>query len=61
MLADGGLTTPPKNPVVLADAMLKVMQDADLRASLSQKARLQVETRFPLAKTYEGNFSALSD
>jgi glycosyltransferase involved in cell wall biosynthesis len=61
MLADGGLTVPAKNPVALADAMVNLMKDETLRATLSQKARLQVETRFPLTKTYEGNLSALVD
>ena len=61
MLADGGLTVPAKNPVALADAMQKIMHDPVLRNELSQKARLQVETRFPLEKTHEGNLAALLD
>lgn len=61
MLADGGVIVPAMNPIALAEAMLRVMRDENLRAELSQKARLQVETRFPLSKTYEGNISALFD
>ena len=60
MLADDRAIVPPKRPVDLGDAMLSVMRDAALRTELSQKARLQVETRFPLSKTYEGNLAALS-
>jgi glycosyltransferase involved in cell wall biosynthesis len=59
MLADGGLIVPKMNPEALAEAMLQVMRDSDLRESLSKKARLQVETRFPLTKTYQGNLDAL--
>jgi len=61
MLDDDRVVVPAKNPVILGDAMLRVMKDETLRAELSQKARLQVETRFPLAKTYEGNLAALID
>lgn len=60
MLADDRAIVPSKRPVDLADAMLNIMRDGTLRSELSQKARLQVETRFPLSKTYEGNLAALS-
>lgn len=60
MLADGGLTVPSMNPPALAEAMLRVMRDESLRNTLSQKARLQVETRFPLEETYRGNLKALT-
>jgi glycosyltransferase involved in cell wall biosynthesis len=59
MLDDERAIVPPMRPVDLAEAMLKLMRDEKLRNELAQKARLQVETRFPLAKTYEGNRDAL--
>ncbi|MEK7473203.1 MAG: glycosyltransferase [Patescibacteria group bacterium] len=57
---EGGVIVPKMNPPALAEAMLRVMRDATLRERLANEARRQIETRFPLQKTYEGNLKALT-
>lgn len=59
MLDDAGLVVPKMDPAALAEAMLRVLRDSSLRERLSHEARRQVETRFPLEQTYEGNLKAL--
>ncbi|MCK9361109.1 glycosyltransferase family 4 protein [Patescibacteria group bacterium] len=59
MLADAGLVVPKMDPKALAEAMLRVMREPELRAKLAQNARHQIETRFPLLETYRGNLKAL--
>jgi glycosyltransferase involved in cell wall biosynthesis len=56
---EGGVVVPKMDPPALAEAMLRVMRDATLRERLANEARRQIETRFPLEKTYEGNLKAL--
>lgn len=59
MLDGGGLVVPKMNPRALAEAMLRVLRNQTLRERLGREARRQIETRFPLEKTYEGNLAAL--
>lgn len=60
MLADAGLVVPKMDPEALAGAMLRVMRNPELRATLAAGARHQIETRFPLEETYQGNLKALA-
>jgi rhamnosyl/mannosyltransferase len=41
-----GITVPPKDPVALAGAIMKLLDDADLRKQYGAAARLRVETEF---------------
>jgi glycosyltransferase involved in cell wall biosynthesis len=59
MLDDDGLIVPKMQPPALAKAMLRVLREPELRSKLATGARRQIETRFPLLKTYEGNLKAL--
>jgi len=41
-----GITVPPKDPVALAGAITKLLDDADMRKQYGAAARLRVETEF---------------
>ncbi len=60
MLGDAGLVVPKMDPKALAEAMLRVIREPELRAKLATGARHQIETRFPLEETYRGNLKALT-
>jgi glycosyltransferase involved in cell wall biosynthesis len=48
IIIDGvnGLLVPPRNPPALADAILRVLQDADLARRLSRTGQARMRTRF---------------
>jgi colanic acid/amylovoran biosynthesis glycosyltransferase len=46
-----GLLVPPRDPVALADAIERLLADADLRRRLGAAARRTVQAEFDLAKT----------
>jgi glycosyltransferase involved in cell wall biosynthesis len=60
MLDDSGLVVPKMDPQALAEAMLRVMREPGLKGKLAQGARKQIESRFPLETTYQGNLRALT-
>ncbi len=48
IILDGvdGLLVPPRNPPALADAILRVLQDADLARRLSRNGQARMRTHF---------------
>jgi glycosyltransferase involved in cell wall biosynthesis len=46
MVGDVGFVVPPKDPVVLAQALGKLLRDPELLATLQQKSRTRYEARF---------------
>ena len=57
---DAGIIVPAKEPELLAEAMIKLAQNASQRTKISHHAKEAVKNRFPLAKTLEGNTKALT-
>jgi glycosyltransferase involved in cell wall biosynthesis len=45
-----GVLVPPRDATALADAIMRVMQDRELRVTLSRNARRRVEERFDISK-----------
>ncbi len=55
-----GWIVPPQNPKALASAMLESFADSHEAARRATLARIMIETRFPLEKTYLENERVLS-
>jgi glycosyltransferase involved in cell wall biosynthesis len=58
---DGALTVPPEDATALADAVVQVAQDVDLRRRLGQALKQKVEARFSaarMAEAYEAAYLA---
>jgi len=52
-----GLMVPPKEPELLAAALIECIRDADLRKCLSQEGRRVVEERFTVDRMVEGTLA----
>lgn len=52
-----GLLVPPRDPQALAQAMLRLMRDFELRAKLASAAKQHVEAEFSVAKMISGNLA----
>jgi glycosyltransferase involved in cell wall biosynthesis len=52
-----GLLVPVRDSLALASAILKLVDDADLRAQMGQAARLDVATRFSTSSVIEGTIA----
>lgn len=52
-----GLLVPARDSAALASAILKLVDDADLRAQMGQAARLDVATRFSTTSVIEGTMT----
>jgi glycosyltransferase involved in cell wall biosynthesis len=52
-----GLLVPVRDSVALASAILKLVDDANLRARMGQAARLDVATRFSTVSVIEGTMA----
>lgn len=58
IVGDAGLIVPPRDPDALASAISRLQDDADLRRSLGEKARAQIERSFGLQHSIDA-FEAL--
>jgi glycosyltransferase involved in cell wall biosynthesis len=59
MLADAGWIIPPLNHEALVAAMEDILMHPDERKRRAALARREVETRFPLSRTYADNAATL--
>jgi len=55
VIEDGvtGLLVPPKDPKALADAILRLLNDGDLRRSLGERARVSVFPKYDVSRLIE--------
>ncbi|MCS0636308.1 GT4 family glycosyltransferase PelF [Streptomyces sp. LP05-1] len=53
-VGDTGLVVPPREPAVMAEAVLSLLRDGERRAALGRRARQRVIDRFTLRRSVDG-------